>query len=521
MRRVTHIHLFTAQNRYSRRVVFALFPYRISPNDAMDNDSTRELSIDAQMSSATAVEAKQSVDAEAEPKLTTEALGMKQLLQGTLITRENLDRMHVSTSQLFGALVRQLLQLGYGTSVNELLRGVTAKEDLELVPWSMFMKTRQHKGVPATLQPYTDGCLDLINETRLSVCIRSGNMDAAMNFLTSPFGAFGCGHLSQCGDTALMQALRERQAPLCMNMLERFGTQVCKTQQVNKDGETALMMACESNMETVALKLMEYGAEACGALHVDKWGWTALLRACRRGLESVVVRILEISEGRGVEQVHRGTTAFQIACQFGQTNVALKMMEMIPEGLNVGRVYPNGNTALLSACRKNMEPVALRLVQWGAEACNAQKIGSNGDTALLWACRNNMVEVALALLDMGAEACSAPHANDKGHTALILACKRKMESVAMKLIKMGRQACNSYHACEDGGTALFVACENNMASVALALLSMGREECHADYGDEQGCTALIHASRNNMNDVKRKLSDFGVPEMYPRDDWYY
>ena len=61
-------------------------------------------------------------------------LGMMQLLQGALITEENMDRLLVSREQVLVALIHQLAGANMAKQVKSLLEGVTSEEGLKALP---------------------------------------------------------------------------------------------------------------------------------------------------------------------------------------------------------------------------------------------------------------------------------------------------------------------------------------------------------------------------------------------------
>lgn len=66
------------------------------------------------------------------------------------------------------------------------------------------------------------------------------------------------------------------------------------THTIGHSGNTALMIACENNLENVALKILEYGTK-CNIKHINTDGNTALKYAHKNKMEKVIAKILEYS----------------------------------------------------------------------------------------------------------------------------------------------------------------------------------------------------------------------------------
>jgi ankyrin repeat protein len=64
---------------------------------------------------------------------------------------------------------------------------------------------------------------------------------------------------------------------------------------INKDGDTALILACLKNMNSVALKLLEY-PELCNIRNIDKKGNTALIWANTNKIKEINDGLLELKK---------------------------------------------------------------------------------------------------------------------------------------------------------------------------------------------------------------------------------
>ncbi len=182
----------------------------------------------------------------------------------------------------------------------------------------------------------------------------------------------------------------------------------------NKNGEKALILACENKMERVAMELIPKMSEEA----INKWG-------------------------------DNGRTALNWTCENKMERVAMELIpKMSEEAIN--KWTDDGNTVLYLVCWKNMERVVMELILRMGEEIN--KWDKYGDTVLmtseeaifllkkLWACYGKMERVAMELIARMSEE-TINKQNNKGETALFWACINKMERVALELIpRMSKDA---------------------------------------------------------------------------------
>jgi ankyrin repeat protein len=218
----------------------------------------------------------------------------------------------------------------------------------------------------------------------------------------------------------------EIQLDLIDRLLEygiKHGYKALNLDSINKDGNTALMVACMTGFTTVAVKLLEFGPDAVKLNHVNK----------------------------------DNKTAFIIVCLAKNENIATKMLEYRPEEVNLGHVSKDGSTALLIACAMKLENIALRILDFGNKA-NLSAISKNRkDTALTFATALMLEKVALKLLEFGPNAIKLSHTRVDGSTALMWAIKNKMSDVASKMLEFGEDATNLQQKTVDGISARIIA----------------------------------------------------------------
>ena len=122
-------------------------------------------------------------------------------------------------------------------------------------------------------------------------------------------------------------------------------------------------------------------------------GNTALMYACMSELENVALELIKTGKSRPEQISNKGNTALILACNGNMSNVAL---ELIKTGISKpGQASINGNTALIWACYNNMPTVALELINTGE--ANINQININKKDALFLAKQNNMIDVIKAI----------------------------------------------------------------------------------------------------------------------------
>jgi len=99
-------------------------------------------------------------------------------------------------------------------------------------------------------------------------------------------------------------------------------------EKVNKNGNTALMMACYNQNEASALKIIETGKSDPG--HINRGGKTALYLACEKKLENVALKLIESGQAKPEHCVGRSS----VFCYAVENNLK-KIVRMLA---NIGEV---------------------------------------------------------------------------------------------------------------------------------------------------------------------------------------
>jgi ankyrin repeat protein len=252
-----------------------------------------------------------------------------------------------------------------------------------------------------------------------------------------------------------LEKLKKKTKPTLFGIANTIRTGNFNKDDVDGGGNTALMIACSTGLESIALDLIQTGQSK--PEHANKFGSTALIMACSKGLESVALELIKTRQSNPEQVNGDGSTALTIACSKSLENVALELIktgQSKPEHAN-----KFGSTALIIACSKSLESLALELIKTGQS--KPVQINIKGATALIWACSEGLESVALALIQTGQS--KPEQVNKDGNTALIWACSSSLENVALALIQTGQS--KPEHEDNDGDTALILAKEKDLKRV--------------------------------------------------------
>ncbi len=237
-------------------------------------------------------------------------------------------------------------------------------------------------------------------------------------------------------------------------------------QQVEKNGDTPLMIASALNYEEMAKLLISGGADV--NWQNERNGYIPLMTAAFHNHEEMAKFL--ISEGADIDhQNKRGTTSLILACSFNCVEMA-KLL--ISEGADVNIRGKDSETALIAAGCLSQELVELLLLK-GADV-NAKKANGTGVftacmSGVLW--KSVTLELAEILLSRGVDIDEArTSGGSQGFTNLIMAVDSNNEVVVRFLIKNGA---NVNAKTRDGSTALSLAEKGGYSNIIDILKSNG------------------------------------------------
>ncbi len=261
--------------------------------------------------------------------------------------------------------------------------------------------------------------------------------------------------------------------------------------EVNRMGETMLIILCLSCMEDEALNLMErmsdevvkmiyikgsvYGSVLSIAIHykMKRLAIAMIDRMSDEEIKTEEMKLITVcSDGNGMEIV------------------ALKLIRrMSKEGMS--RWDDFGQTGLYFACLRKMESVALELIE-NMSSVSISRICRTYNTSLMAACHNGMERVAMAMIPKMTEEGINRWRVRKYNTALTGAIERNMERVAVELIKRTRY--DLLMVRNDRGESVFyMLCKNRMIEGVRELRRRLREE---DYMRE------VEEFRSSIMDIR-------------------
>ncbi|XP_063923595.1 uncharacterized protein LOC135137792 isoform X2 [Zophobas morio] len=337
----------------------------------------------------------------------------------------------------------------------------------------------------------------------------------------------------------------------------------------NKNGTTALQVACVEGVYENAKILLDFGASVDSkdkdnnnALHYasesqqnnrdimqlliskridvnvqNKTGQTALQLACLKGVFENVKILLHF--GASVNSTDEdNNNALHYASKSKQVNG--DVIKILSErGIDVNAKNKNGTTALQLACLTGVYQNAKILLDIGASIDSTDKDNknalhfasestqvnediiktltekgidvnaqdTNGTTAFQLACINGVYENAKTLLDVGASINIANHKNNNNN-ALHYASESQQNNrdIIGLLIENGIDV-NAQN--ENGTTALQLACLKGVYENAITLLDF---DASINRMDKEGNNALHYASKSQQNnhDIIELLSEEGI-----------
>ena len=298
----------------------------------------------------------------------------------------------------------------------------------------------------------------------------------------------------------------------------------------DRNGRSALMMACQGGYTSIARLLLERGAD-CN-LH-DKNESTSLMKAAEQGHISVCQVLLEYKSQLNATDCN-GATALFLAAEYGQyecvnfllqkvnskiTNnenstilmaavengffdASKKILEHVDTNVNFQNEF--GQTALIMSSYRGDILITKLLLNIPTLAINIAD--ADGQTALFMAAKNNHLAVFKLLIANNAD---FEIKNKPGLTCLLFSSSFGHASIVQYLLQIGA----SVNAIDNQGrTALMIAAKNGFFQVVKLLID---SKCEITSSDKLGRTALMRAASNGhakicqfmLNKIKSQSDD--------------
>ncbi len=349
-------------------------------------------------------------------------------------------------------------------------------------------------------------------------------------------------------------------------------------------GNTVLHYACLSNLTNVALELLNKSADDISLEQVSKTGFTSLMIACENKMEDVAIKILDFKplENDLYHVNFKGETALMIACLKRMENTVNKMLTINPrmDLLNAQQVNKYGNTALMIACSTGLSVIAIKLLELGHDKVNLQQVNVNNQNAYDIAKSKNLTDVVtyidiltsgiFALLDNNVSidiiekyiiskpeslrtvnnlqqpfVCAAlwnkkpdivtrifdlvkndkidinylglDYGDDRGLTPLMMACIFKYDNIALDIIEFGKDnnllsMIGNFNTSNN--TALHISTGKSNEIVSNKIIEVADEldkRFIFKTINDQGFTPLINACKNNLSSVALNILNSSIP----------
>ena len=323
------------------------------------------------------------------------------------------------------------------------------------------------------------------NETALTIAAAN---DAPTNVVEQLLkGGADVDHVDSDGNTALLYACTKGREKMVKTLFDHGA----KADYINRPKcETALTVAVKGQAPVALVEgLLKRGASVN---HIDKNGDTALLVASRKRAETVVDLLLKYEADVNYECKQSGETALTEALCTGRCNNIVD--DLLRNGANVNHVASNGKTALISVCQDRNKEMLRLLLEYGADV---NVVGTESPLIAAVSAKAPLTFIE-TLLNKGAD---VNHKSKFGETALTLACKNKDDMVIAHLLKKGSSV--NHVVQKTGETALTTAVHYKVPlSVIEMLVKQGASVNHVE---NNGNTALMYACKNNEEKVAKLL----------------
>jgi ankyrin repeat protein len=291
----------------------------------------------------------------------------------------------------------------------------------------------------------------------------------------------------------------------------RCGEADCR--KINKQGQTAFILACLNNHVAVALTLLQY---------MRSMTMVELDAAFSRHQPVLINRILAKFPNLVIDVDGEQSTILHKAVTQRNEEYAMKIIDLCPSLVSVTNV--DGNTPLHLAAEIGNESILWKMLRCGRADC--MKINKQGQTAFILACLNNHLDAALTLVENmrsmtmveldAAFTGQQPVIIDKmlekfpslvldvdeeQSTLLHKAVTQRNEEYATKVIDLCPSLVSVTNV--DGNTPLHLAAEIGNINILWKMLETGEAECMKI--NKQGQTAFILACLNNNVNSARIL----------------
>ncbi|KAL9098109.1 MAG: hypothetical protein Q9163_006169 [Psora crenata] len=265
-------------------------------------------------------------------------------------------------------------------------------------------------------------------------------------------------------------------------------------------GQTPLMYACRRGKAATVALLLERGAHVNA---VSNRGASALFEAVSAG-HGEVLRILLTQSKADINAPHfkrSHQTALMIAVQEGKPDIVRFLLDQ--DSLDINRRDANNETALSLAVVFGQTAIAMQILERRDKCVQLDSTNWKGSSALVLAASEGQKEVVNTLLNRGAD----PSIKDKegGGTALLRAIDRGHIPVVESMLKYPRV---DVHCVDENDRGLLHGAATKGCTHIVRLL-LGKD-LDVNAQDNKGKTPLHDASQFDAFDVAELLLDNGA-----------
>ena len=254
----------------------------------------------------------------------------------------------------------------------------------------------------------------------------------------------------------------------------------------NKEGLTALMLACERGHEDIVHSLLSAGANVNLQ---DINGWTALMRAIRHNHISIINMLLQANANPHMK-TSNGSNALIIASVDGHYEVVRLLISI---GVDYKYQQEDGGNAFMLACQNGHTQIVELLLK---EQVDPNVQSKDGRNALMLACQNGHTQIVELLLK---EQLDPNVKNKDGRNALILACATGHTQIVELLLK---EQVDPNVQDKDGVNAFMAACLEGHTQIVELLL---KEQVDPNFQNKDGVNAFMPACQDGHTQIVELL----------------
>ena len=254
----------------------------------------------------------------------------------------------------------------------------------------------------------------------------------------------------------------------------------------DKEGKTALMLACERGHEDIAHSLLSVGANVNLQ---DNNGWTALMTASEHNHISIINMLLQANANPHLKKSN-GSNALMIATFDGHYEVVELLISI---GVDYKYQREDGSNAFMFACQNGYTQIVELLLK---EQVDPTVQDEDGWNAFMLACQNGHTQIVELLLKEQVD----PNVQaNKDRNAFMLACQYGHTQIVELLLN---EQVDPNVQSKDGVNAFMLACQKGHTQIVELLL---KEQVDPTVQDKDGWNAFMLACQNGHTQIVELL----------------